>query len=316
MPLDRLHKFLAHAGYGSRRACEKLIEQGRITVNGQVVAQMGVKVDPTADQVRCDGEIVRKERYVYFLLHKPRNVLCTSDDQFGRTRAIDLLSKIPQRLYTAGRLDSDSEGIVVLTNDGELSQYLTHPRYHIPRTYLFRVRGQVSADTVKTIEGGVRLTDGPARISRVRIKKVDKSATLLQGTISEGRNRQIRRVMSKVGHPVIKLVRVQIGDISLEDLKPGHYRKLTPDEVQHLKDLARQGEQSDGALRPAAAATGAPADDEDGRDPGPDAGAAAAPDPSNANQPRRPKNRGRKRPADNPGRKTPGDGLAPASSDD
>lgn len=238
MALERLNKILAHAGLGSRRRCDELIAQGRVSVDGAVVTDLGHKVDPSEADVRCDGERVRAETPAYYLLNKPRGVVCTSDAREGRLRAIDLLPGEGRRVYTIGRLDADSHGLLVLTNDGELTQRLTHPRHEVPKLYRVWVRGSMSPEAVERVQRGVHLSEGKASLGRVRVCHRRREATELEVELRRGINRHIRRVLAKVGHPVSDLRRVAIGPIRDPELREGAWRRLRPDEVRSLRAAA------------------------------------------------------------------------------
>lgn len=233
MPV-RLQKFLAEAGIASRRACELLIQNGRVTVNGQVVTRLGTKVDPVRDRVAVDSKAVAIERKVYLVFNKPRGVLCTNRDTHGRKRVFDLLPPSLPRLYTVGRLDRDSEGLVLLTNDGNFSLRLTHPRYKRPKKYRVEVAGAWNPETTTQLLKGVVSEGECLRADRVQFLRGDNRTTELELVIHGGRKRQIRRMLAAVGHSVQRLVRVAIGDLVLEGLKPGQWRYLTDEEVHHL----------------------------------------------------------------------------------
>jgi pseudouridine synthase len=226
----RLQKFLAETGAGSRRACEQLIVAGRVSVNGQVVIELGTKVDPAADRVAVDAKPVAAERKLYIALHKPRGVFCTSHDEQGRQRALDLLPAGLPRLYTVGRLDADSEGLLLLTNDGSFSLRLTHPRYKRPKKYRVTVAGAWRAETTARLLKGIVSEGERLRAESVRVVRANE----LELIIREGRKRQIRRMLAAVGHPVQRLVRVAIGELTLGNLKSGQWRYLTNEEVHHL----------------------------------------------------------------------------------
>lgn len=230
---ERLQKVLARAGLASRRAVEEMIERGRIRVNGQR-ARLGQRIDTSKDIVEVDGAVypVDPER-VYYLLNKPQGVVSTASDPEGRPTVVDVVDA-PARVWPVGRLDVDSEGAVLLTNDGELTNLLTHPRYGVPKTYLVEVRGAVPHRTLRELQRGVELEDGPIRPTQVRIAERLAGATLLEVVITEGRNRVVRRMMEAVGHPTKRLVRVAIGPLRLGRLKPGSFRRLAPAEAQEL----------------------------------------------------------------------------------
>lgn len=231
----RLQKLLAEAGYGSRRACESLITQGRVAIDGRVVRQLGTRVEAAGQQVTVDGQRVRPERKVYYLVHKPRGVLCTNADPEGRPLVRDLLPKVPQRVYTVGRLDQFSEGLVLMTNDGELAQRLMHPRYGAEKTYLARVQGVPRPETLRRIERGVWSSVGKLRAQRIRFRRQVKGGAELLVVLREGRNRQVRRMLAQVGHKVLRLKRIAIEHLRLAGLAPGACRALTPAEVAALK---------------------------------------------------------------------------------
>lgn len=238
MALERLNRILAHAGLGSRRKCDELIAQGRVTVDGVTVTELGLKVDPSEADIRCDGERVRAEAPAYYLLHKPRGVVCTSDPRERRPRAVDLVRGDHRRLYTIGRLDADSRGLVLLTNDGELTQKLTHPRHQVPKVYRVWVRGAISPAALERVQRGVHLAEGKVSLARVRVCRRRREATELEVELRQGVNRQIRRVLAKVGHPVSDLRRVAIGPIRDPALPEGAFRRLRPDEVHSLYEAA------------------------------------------------------------------------------
>lgn len=221
--MERLQKVLARAGLGSRRECEELIVTGRVTVNGKLVRELGVKVDPGRDKVVCDGEPLRAQKTVCFVLNKPRGVICSNSAAGGRPRAIDLIRHIHERLYTVGRLDMDSEGLLIVTNDGELCNLLTHPRYRVPKTYLVKVRGALEAATLEKIQRGVWLSEGKTAPTRIRILRRDRRSTSAEITLREGKNREVRRVFARLGHPVSYLKRTRIGNLSVADLRPGQF---------------------------------------------------------------------------------------------
>ncbi len=242
----RLQKVLAAAGVGSRRACEALIESGAVAVNGRTVTRLPAWVDPGADRVTVHGARLRPaSRHVYVMLFKPKRVVCTNADPSGRRRAIDLVDHPSQaRLFAVGRLDTDSSGLLLLTNDGELANRLTHPRYHLPKVYRVTVKGALEDDALRAIEKGLYLGDrkrtGGARTgrSRVRLVKRDRDRTQLEIELREGRNRQIRRLMAQLGHPVKGLRRMSVGPLVLRGLRVGEWRPLTPRELAALKKAA------------------------------------------------------------------------------
>lgn len=229
MPV-RLQKFLAEAGLGSRRHCETLITSGQVAVNGQPAVTLGTKIDPGHDRVTVAGKPVCIERKVYIALNKPAGYLCTNHDTHDRRRVLDLLPAELPRLYTVGRLDYDTEGLLLLTNDGNFSLRLTHPRYKMPKTYRVEVDGELTPAHVAQLLKGVR-SDGEL----LRAEKVfDVQGTRLQLVLREGKKRQVRRMLAAVGHPVKKLTRVSVGSVTLGNLKPGQWRYLTNEEIHKL----------------------------------------------------------------------------------
>jgi len=269
MPEERLQKLLAHAGVASRRASEEMIQAGRVTVDGQVVTALGVIVDPEKSEIRVDGKRIRFEQLRYIVLHKPFGVLSGSDPKAGYPSWEEIV-KVPERLYAVGRLDHDSEGLLLLTNDGDLALHLSHPRYEHPKTYLVQVEGVPNARKLRRLQHGVMLDDGPTLPARVVLLKepppmfapARKStptggenertlrrsqgptprATWLKITLREGRKRQVRRMVSLLGHPALRVVRIGLGSLSLGELRPGTWRDLTQGEVRSLREAAYRGE--------------------------------------------------------------------------
>lgn len=236
---QRLQKVLAAAGLGSRRECETLITTGRVAVDGQTVTELGTKVDPLEQQIRVDGEALRRPRKLYYLVHKPPGVLSTNRDPAGRPRVVDLVPPSPERLYAVGRLDQSSEGLILVTNDGALANQVTHPRYGVSKTYQVLVAGTPAPEALERLLGGVHLAEGLARVDRIEIKAQHAKSTQLEMVLSEGRNREIRRLLARVGHKVLRLRRVAVGGLKLKDLKPGECRRLTHDEVDRLRSAVR-----------------------------------------------------------------------------
>jgi len=231
----RLQKILAAAGFGSRRQCEELIEQGRVEVDG-TVAKIGTTVDPQRNEIRVDGQRLKVSKPTYVAMFKPKGVLCTNRDQQGRMRAVDLLPQSLGRLFPVGRLDMDSEGLLLLTNDGALSERLTHPRYGVAKVYRVQVAGEVLPETLAQLRKGVYLAEGFARVADVEIKGRHKQSTILDMKLTEGMNREVRRLFARLGHKVLALIRTAIGPIKLGKLGPGDWRHLTPQEVRQLCD--------------------------------------------------------------------------------
>ena len=230
---ERLQKVLARAGLGSRRSVEEMISAGRIAVNG-TTARLGQRVDSAKDKVEVDGSLVPLDvSLVHYLLNKPVGVVTTAADPEDRPTVLDLV-ELPARVWPAGRLDVDSEGALVLTNDGELSHRLTHPSFEVPKTYVAKVGGSIGQRALRTLARGVELEDGPTRPAKVTPLERSGGSTLIEITITEGRNRQVRRMFDAVGHRVLALVRTAIGPLKLGHLKPGSVRRLSPAEVREL----------------------------------------------------------------------------------
>lgn len=237
---ERLQKVMASAGVASRRKSEEIILQGRVTVNRKVVTELGTKVDPERDEIRVDGQrIETKSRYVYVMLNKPRGVLSVMEDERGRS-ALGELVQAPTRLYPVGRLDATSEGLILLTNDGELANLLTHPRYMHEKEYIALVNGHPTEKTLEAWQRGVLLDDKLTAPARIDVIRRDRDSTLLRIGMREGRKRQIRRVAALLGHPVRELRRVRLGPLQLGSLEPGQWRYLTAKEIGELESLKRQ----------------------------------------------------------------------------
>jgi 23S rRNA pseudouridine2605 synthase len=234
---ERLQKVLARAGLGSRRVCEELIAAGRVSVNGEI-ARLGRRVDPDRDAVALDGvSVIVRDDLVYYLLNKPTGYVSTASDPEGRPTVVELVPETP-RVFPVGRLDYDTEGLMVLTNDGDLTHLLTHPRFGVVKTYLAEVEGDPTPAAVRALREGVELDDGltaPARVTVVQ-RRGDTAAVELG--IHEGRNRQVRRMCEAVGHPVVRLVRTRVGPLRDGSLKPGTWRALTRAEVRRLYEAA------------------------------------------------------------------------------
>lgn len=234
---QRLQKLISAAGLASRRQAEQWIDQGRVSVNGRV-ASLGESADPEVDRIEVDGRpLAFTEEKYYLLLNKPVGYVTTRRDPQGRPVVTDLVRDIPARLYPVGRLDLTTEGLLLLTNDGALANFLAHPRHRVDKTYLARVRGALSEAERRSLERGVVLEDGPTAPARVGNVRVVGNHTWFEITIREGRNRQVRRMCEAVGHPVSRLKRIRIGFLELGDLPQGKFRKLTPAEVSRLKKL-------------------------------------------------------------------------------
>lgn len=235
--VERLQKVLAAAGVGSRRDCEELILEGRVEVDGSIVQTLGTRVNPLTQRIRVDGTTLPTPRRVYYMLNKPSGVLCTNNDPSGRARAVDLI-RSNERLFTVGRLDQASEGLIILTNDGELANKLTHPRYGIDKVYRVRVAGTPEPAVLGKLRQGVHFADGFAKVSDVRIRSRQKQSTDLEIVLNEGRNREIRRLLARIGHKVLSLTRIAMGPLRLGELPSGAHRSLTRDEVKSLRNAS------------------------------------------------------------------------------
>lgn len=245
---ERLHKVLAHAGVASRRVCEGLIAAGRVSVDGAVVTDQGVRVDPAAQVIRVDGSrIVADPDVLTVVLHKPAGVVTTMADPDGRPTVADFARRYLDehagdiahpdrvRLVHVGRLDTDTEGLLLLSNDGELAHRLTHPAYEIPKTYVAIVKGRVEPWAARKLRRGVELEDGPARADRVTIKDSGPAGSIVEITLHSGRNRIVRRMLDAVGHPVTRLVRTRLGPLGIGGLGPGRMRRLSGEEIAALQ---------------------------------------------------------------------------------
>jgi len=241
-PLDddgliRLQKLLATSGVASRRKCEELMLAGEVEVDGEVVTRLGTKVDPATAVIRVSGKrLPPPSPNVYLVLNKPRGVVSTMSDPEGRRTLGDLVADRPERLFHVGRLDTDTSGLIVLTNDGDFAQRLAHPSYEVDKTYVAEVEGEVTKATLKRLLDGVTLDDGPVAVSRNRIVQRGTGKTIVEVVIHEGRNRIVRRLLDHVGHPVTRLTRTRLGPVRLGQLKPGELRELTNDELGSLLD--------------------------------------------------------------------------------
>jgi 23S rRNA pseudouridine2605 synthase len=231
----RLQKVLAAAGVGSRRASEELIAQGRVAVDGEVVREMGKRVDPNTAVIHVDGRRINvRSDLVYLALNKPRGVLTTMSDERGRPTVGDLIKDRPERLFHVGRLDADTEGLLLLTNDGDLAHRLMHPTFGVAKTYLATVPGPIARDVGRRLLAGVELDDGPARADAFRVVQTQGDRAIVELTLHEGRNRIVRRMLAAVGHPVERLVRTSVGPVRLGGQRVGTLRELTADELGGL----------------------------------------------------------------------------------
>jgi 23S rRNA pseudouridine2605 synthase len=236
MQAERLQKILSEAGITSRRKAEKLILQGRVSVNGKVVSELGTKAILGKDDICVDGKAIKAETdKVVVALFKPRSCVTTLHDPQGRPTVADLVKTIPMRVYPVGRLDYDAEGLLLMTNDGELAHRLQHPRYKVPKTYLVKIRGHPLEEALVQLQQGVDLEDGITAPAELHILEDDKKATWLSLTLREGRNHQVKRMCAAVGCPVLRLRRTKIGPIDLGNLQPGRSRRLKAREVRALR---------------------------------------------------------------------------------
>lgn len=240
--LERLQKRIASSGYTSRRKAETLITDGKVKVNGQVVTELGTKVS-NPDTVEVEGIKLEQEDKIYILFNKPAQVITSVSDDRGRKVVTDYFKDIETRIYPVGRLDYDTSGLLLLTNDGEFTNLMTHPRYHIKKKYVAKLKGYLMREEVKALEKGIELEDGFTQPAQVKVKNQDKdkNTTLVEITISEGRNRQVRRMFEHFGHQVSKLTRIQFGPLDLKGLNAGKGRVLTPHEVKTIRHLAENG---------------------------------------------------------------------------
>lgn len=238
--MERLQKVMAEAGVASRRASEKLIATGHVQVNGQIVRTLGTKVS-SRDKVEVDGVPLHREKHVYFLLNKPREVISSAHDEKGRRTVVDILREkgVDERIYPVGRLDYDTTGVLLLTNDGTLANKLMHPKFEVAKTYIAKVKGLVSNNDLKQLRLGVKLDGRKTKPAKSRLKQSDrvKKTSIVQLTIHEGHYHQVKRMLEAVGHPVIKLHRENYGFLNLQGVQPGEFRKLRPEEVKKLKQL-------------------------------------------------------------------------------
>ncbi|MFD2630727.1 pseudouridine synthase [Oceanobacillus kapialis] len=236
---ERLQKVIAQSGLTSRRKAEGYITDGKVKVNGQVVTELGTKVAPS-DTIEVDGIPVEKEEFVYYMLYKPRGVISSVKDEKGRKVVTDLLAEIPERVYPVGRLDYDSSGILLLTNDGEFANMLMHPKYEVDKVYVAKVKGLPSKTDLAQLKKGVKEGQDILKAVNYNVLSVDKKkdSMLLELTLREGKNRHVRRMMEGLGYPVEKLKRESYGILTLDGLQPGKYRALTPKEIKQMRNLA------------------------------------------------------------------------------
>ncbi|WP_105616092.1 pseudouridine synthase [Vallitalea okinawensis] len=231
----RLQKYLAEAGIASRRKAEQFILEGKVSVNGKVVKEMGVKINPKKDVIKFNGKPVKKEqKMVYILLNKPTGYISTAKEQFDRPTVMDLLKGVEGRVYPVGRLDSNTSGLLLLTNDGDFTYRVTHPKHELKKTYRAVVKGIPNEKKIEILRKGIEIEDYKTAPAKVRITDKRKGSSVIEITIHEGRNRQVRKMLEAIGHPVLRLRRVAIGDIHINKLKEGTYRHLTTAERKSL----------------------------------------------------------------------------------
>lgn len=237
----RLNKFLADCGVASRRACDELIADGKVTIDGMPATELGLQVDPSQQVIEVDGVLLKPDAAErrYYLLNKPSGVVCTNEIRETRPRAIDLITDRDKgRIYTVGRLDEDSTGLILLTNDGEFAQHIAHPRFGVPKTYRVRVQGRIPDSAIQKVRQGIHLSEGKTGGARILIKRRTNVSSTLLVTLREGKNREVRRVFARVGYKVLVLERTDIGPLSVRGLKAGKWRPLSRDEVESLLSLA------------------------------------------------------------------------------
>ncbi len=236
----RLQKFLAHAGVASRRAAEEIIRQGRVTVNGENITHMGVDVSDT-DTVTVDGRVINcREEKIYIMLHKPVGFVSSAKDQFGRPTVLDLVTGDGMRIYPVGRLDYDTSGLILLTNDGDFTYRMTHPKHEIEKVYEALVSGMPSRDEIGRFEAGLEIENYTTAPAKLKVLFTQGENTLVQVTVHEGRNRQVRKMCQAIGHKVQKLKRISIGPVELKELPEGKWRRLEPEELESLNFFANQ----------------------------------------------------------------------------
>jgi len=245
---ERLQKIISAAGIDSRRHAEAMITAGRVSVNGEIVSELGAKADPQKDVIRIDGKIISIENpSCYIALYKPAGYVTTLSDPQKRPTVVDLVRDVPERVYPIGRLDYDSAGLLLLTNDGAFAQKISHPGFRVPKTYRAKIAGRITPEELKKISRGIPLPDGVFKPENLKMEKANDKSTWLSLTLHEGRNRVVRRGLEAAGHPVTRLVRTSIGGITLSGLSEGHWRSLSAREVQQLLSAA-QGEKGKNIL--------------------------------------------------------------------
>ena len=230
---QRLQRYLASAGFGSRRQCEELIEAGRVELDGTVVTKLGTTVDPSVSKVRVDGVLLKKQKLVYYAVNKPIGVVTTNRDPHGRPRVVDLVPP-DERVFPVGRLDRNSEGLILLTNDGELAQKLTHPKFGVRKVYRVTVAGKVDSETMRQMRKGIYIAEGVVRVEGAKLLKSRSRSTEMEIVLREGKNREIRRILARLGHKVQHLRRIAVGPLRLGDVPAGAYRVVSHQEVEKL----------------------------------------------------------------------------------
>ncbi len=237
--MERLQKVLAAAGIGSRRKCEQIIQEGRVQVNGETITELGTKVTPGTDAIMVDGRPIGSEKKVYLMFHKPKGCITSVTDPGGRKTVMDFMKDVKERVYPVGRLDYETEGLLLLTNDGEFANRLTHPKFHVPKTYHATVKGVPHGSVLEQLARGIKLEDGMTAPAVVEYHDIaaNEQESIISITIHEGRNRQVRRMFESVNYPVIRLKRVQYGSLTLHGLARSKYRTLTASEVKELMNI-------------------------------------------------------------------------------
>lgn len=237
--MERLQKAIAASGYTSRRKAEDLIREGRVKVNGEVVNELGVKVKQ-GDMIMIDNKLLEGENKVYYLFYKPKGCICSLSDELGRPTVIDYFKDVEQRIYPVGRLDYDTTGVLMMTNDGEFANLLMHPSSHLEKVYEVSITGLINGETLRKLETGVYLEGVKTLPCKIKVvdKDIEHKTTMLMIKLVEGKNRQVKKMFESVGHKVKRLHRIQIGGINLKGLTPGRYRILKPQEVKELRNMA------------------------------------------------------------------------------
>ncbi|MCD7898020.1 MAG: rRNA pseudouridine synthase, partial [Planctomycetaceae bacterium] len=240
---ERLQKYMARCGVDSRRKCEELIAMGSVEVNGEVIREPGVKIDPARDRVKVNGKVLRTEKPAYYVHYKVKGVTTTVSDDLGRRTVMDCIPNLPERVFPVGRLDKESEGLIVLTNDGEMANFLTHPAHGVVKTYRVVAEGRIDEDVIRALaEKGIRLGPVLVKPARVELDRYDNNNTIIHISVSEGINREVRRIFAAIGHEVKRLLRTNQGPLSLAGLKRGATRPFT---ARELKILQREMEGKD-----------------------------------------------------------------------